>query len=521
MTGSTGAGRGKNIVVFSDGTGQEGGVDANTNVYKLFQMIERRSEHQVSFYDRGLGTTGTRKFLGKTCGYGISYNILECYRFIYDTYNDGDRIFLFGFSRGATTMRSLAGFIDLFGMLPQSRPELIEKAYEIYEIESRQERLRKADAFLQANCSLWCDIHFIGVWDTVAALGVPFTTLSLLLDKMPMFKHQFHDLTLSRRVRHARHALAIDDERKSFLPTLWSSEIQPHQTLKQVWFAGMHTDVGGGYVEQNLSDIPFEWMAREAIREGLRISARHEVESRPSERGVMHDSRKDSRLTRLFSKKARSWDRADAPVVHESVRQRSRHAALGYTPWILDQKRFPGGPPIEEPEHNNAQCVTEALEKLLGFMQTIAPGNIITDMPARIEALRRIRTEVDFELRCAHALCPRGEPEGKLEALDYQARAAKRRDRGAARGRLHEMSHGLVVSIDALVNALGAHEIAWPKVTAIEADIQARAMAMYGEYIDLLMNEGIGRTETEIKVSGQLRGYTIAWSAPERAPPNP
>ena len=115
----------KNIIVFSDGTGQEGGKGNNTNVYKLFNMIEDRTENQVSFYDRGLGT-GWRKITGNVGGMGISKNIRECYEFIFENYQAGDNIYLFGFSRGATTVRSLSAFIHLFGILPKSRPELIK-----------------------------------------------------------------------------------------------------------------------------------------------------------------------------------------------------------------------------------------------------------------------------------------------------------------------------------------------------------------------------------------------------------
>jgi len=121
----------KNIIIFSDGTGQEGGRGNNTNVYKLFNMIEDRTENQIIFYDRGLGT-GWRKFTGNVFGMGISKNILECYEFLFKNFYSGDHIFLFGFSRGATTVRSLSGFIHMFGILPTSRPELIKRAYKIY-----------------------------------------------------------------------------------------------------------------------------------------------------------------------------------------------------------------------------------------------------------------------------------------------------------------------------------------------------------------------------------------------------
>ena len=111
----------KNIVIFSDGTGQEGGEGNNTNVYKLFNMVEDRTPQQVAFYDPGLGS-GWRKVTGNVGGMGITRNIQQCYRFIFDHFVAGDKIFLFGFSRGAATIRSLSSFIHYFGILPKSRP---------------------------------------------------------------------------------------------------------------------------------------------------------------------------------------------------------------------------------------------------------------------------------------------------------------------------------------------------------------------------------------------------------------
>ena len=137
----------KNIVVFSDGTGQEGDKGHNTNVYKLFNMALDRSPNQIAFYDRGLGT-GWRSLLGKATGAGISQNIMECYEFIFENYAAGDEIYLFGFSRGATTVRSLSGFLHLFGILPKSRRELIGDAYKIYKNADTAARKAAAAEFI-------------------------------------------------------------------------------------------------------------------------------------------------------------------------------------------------------------------------------------------------------------------------------------------------------------------------------------------------------------------------------------
>ena len=226
MSDISAANTGKNIVIFSDGTGQEGGKKHNTNVYKLFNMIENRTNAQIAFYDRGLGT-GVRKLTGNALGAGFDKNVLDCYQFISDHYQWGDRLFLFGFSRGAATVRSLSGFISLFGVLPQSRPELAKQAYnDIYSISDPDERKEKAREFIKRNNTTFCNIDFLGVWDTVAALGVPIKAVNALLDKVPYFKHSFHDFKLSARVQHAYHAMSIDEERDVFV-------LLPWQTMKK------------------------------------------------------------------------------------------------------------------------------------------------------------------------------------------------------------------------------------------------------------------------------------------------
>ena len=327
----------KNIVIFSDGTGQEGGKGANTNIYKLFNMIEDRTLRQVSFYDRGLGT-GWRKLSGNVSGAGISQNILECYSFIFENYEAGDSIFLFGFSRGAATVRSLSSFIHHFGILPKSRPELIEKAYGIYKLNAT-EREAEAAEFLSTHHTMWTRVKFLGCYDTVAALGLPIKPLSVLLNKVPGFQHTFHNFKLSETVENAYQALAIDDERQTFHPILWDTDVLEYQTIRQVWFCGMHTDVGGGYDEQELSDIPLVWMNKMAANHGLIIYPSNTFSIDGDVNGEMHYSRGEG-WTKVYRKKERFWDasRTDNPIVHESVLSRSRNVNNEdgtYEPWIL------------------------------------------------------------------------------------------------------------------------------------------------------------------------------------------
>ena len=328
----------KNIVIFSDGTGQEGGKGNNTNVYKLFNMIEDRTPHQVAFYDRGLGT-GFRRLSGSAFGVGISRNVRECYEFLFENYQAGDKVFLFGFSRGAFTIRSLSGFVNLIRILPKSRHELIKQAYKIYKINDKVKRKVIAEEFLSRHHTMRCPIEFIGVWDTVGALGVPFRPL----DFINPFRHDFHDTQLARNVVYGCHALAIDDQRRTFHPTLWDERDDfTKQRVEQVWFAGMHTDVGGGYEKHGLSDISLEWMIIKAARSGLRIYPRHKVDVRSNADGHMHDSR-GGLLSGLYRRKVRELTaRIKSPVIHQSVLDRTldRHneQGNGYSPWIMKHK---------------------------------------------------------------------------------------------------------------------------------------------------------------------------------------
>jgi uncharacterized protein (DUF2235 family) len=331
---------GKNIAVFCDGTGQEGGVGSNTNVYKLFQMVEDRTSNQVAFYDAGLGTNW-QKYTGSISGAGITKNILECYQFISDQYQWGDRIFLFGFSRGAATVRSLAGFISRFGILPHSRPDLGAQAWKIYMKSDLDRREKMATDFLRRNTTTWCNIDFVGVWDTVSALGLP--KAGAYLDSIPGMRHTFHDFKLSKCIQHAYHAISIDEDRKAFLPTLYQTEengvsllgeafVDPRigdaseqadrnrkQTLRQVWFTGVHTDVGGGYPEKGLSDISLAWMIdramdEEVLEHPLKLFPFNNVEIEQDIEGVIHSERD-------------TWKKKLLLAGNEST---------AYKPWILE-----------------------------------------------------------------------------------------------------------------------------------------------------------------------------------------
>jgi uncharacterized protein (DUF2235 family) len=365
----------KNIVVLSDGTGQEGGKGHDTNVYKLFRMLEDRTERQIVFYDQGIGTD-RYKVTGSVAGAGFTENILQCYQFIYENYNAGDKLFLFGFSRGAATVRSLANFIHYFGVLPKSRPELIKLAYDIYK-GGREEReashveppqnlamqgmqsladLRdtvirgiplneKAEMFVHEHPNQWASIEFLGVWDTVPALGLPGAFIDTFVNFVPGWKHRYHDFTLHPSVKNAYHALSIDDDRKWFHPTIWDSYNDEYQKVEQVWFSGSHTDVGGGFREPGLSDITLEWMIQKAVAHGIKLFLRSikywNFCIAPDPTDEFHPPRAGA--GRVYPLEQRHWPESaqktfGTPTLHASVIKRAEQVK-GYNPWIL--KEFP------------------------------------------------------------------------------------------------------------------------------------------------------------------------------------
>ncbi len=339
---------GKNIVIFSDGTGQKGGVNNNTNVYKLFNMVEDRTDKQIAYYDPGLGTDW-RKVSGNISGRGFSKNILDCYRFLFENFKAGDHIYLFGFSRGAATVRSLSGFVHLFGILPISRPDIIDEAFEIYQIVEKVKREKIAKAFIAKHHTMWAKIKFVGVFDTVSALGLPNKWISAILDKIHPFK--FHSFELSESVEFARHALSIDEERKTFLPTLWNKlkDDQPKDRLKQVWFCGVHTDVGGGYKEEDLSNISLRWMIQEATSKGLVIYEKAPAYQRLltaelNVEGIMHNELLGA-FGFIFRKQGRFWNEKihGELCIHESVLKRTKNNANlsdpAYAPWVLQHEK--------------------------------------------------------------------------------------------------------------------------------------------------------------------------------------
>ena len=265
----------KRLVVFCDGTWNSADKPAVTNVCKLCNAVDRAEDAavpQIVKYEPGVGTRRWEKIRGGAFGVGLSRTLRECYEFLVDNYEPGDELFFFGFSRGAFTARSLGGLVRNSGILLAEHRGMVKDAYKLYRSPKRDDApsAKAAKDFRDRYSHPDAEITFIGVWDTVGALGIP--SLRFRLPGLSK-RWTFHDTTLSKYVHNAFHAISIDERRKPFVPTLWvkkKGELPPEkQTVEQRWFAGVHSDVGGGYPDADLSDIPLRWLTDRARECGL------------------------------------------------------------------------------------------------------------------------------------------------------------------------------------------------------------------------------------------------------------
>jgi uncharacterized protein (DUF2235 family) len=298
----------KRIITCSDGTWNEPnksdkGKPIRTNVQKIFDYIlssDARGVQQIKFYDEGVGAEGsmiTRMLQGAT-GKGIDQNILDIYKFIVWNYEQGpsfrDEIYLFGFSRGAYTARSLGGLIRKCGILRKSNLNLISEAYDLYRNKDASPESEEAKKFRKENSYDVASIKFIGVWDTVGALGIPINAFQWYNKK----KYAFYDTALSSIIENAYHAISVDEQRSNFKPTLWTKSANTdqrafEQVLEQKWFAGVHSNVGGGYPDEGLADIALQWMMEKAASTGLAFDGqRIQEDVKPNIKGTLYNSRK-------------------------------------------------------------------------------------------------------------------------------------------------------------------------------------------------------------------------------------
>jgi uncharacterized protein (DUF2235 family) len=359
----------KNIVLLSDGTGNSAAKLFKTNVWRLYQALDLSpGSDQVAFYDDGVGTSTFRPLalLGGALGFGLKRNVKQLYTSLCQNYVPEDRIYAFGFSRGAFTIRVLAGMIATQGVIAG-------KTMQLGELRRAVDAAWKADRKdYRTHWSWWryretateihptipegrykADIELVGVWDTVDAYGLPVDELKRGLDYW-LLGLSFPDQDLSPIVKRARQALALDDERRTFHPVLWNErfekelikqeKVQPDR-LRQVWFMGMHSNVGGGYAKDELSYVSLNWMVKEAAAAKLKFHKAELDESarRANPHGDMGDSRSgiaayyryDPRRVSELCKDSYNKVWIDRPKIHHSVLDRIKLQHAQYVPHAI------------------------------------------------------------------------------------------------------------------------------------------------------------------------------------------
>lgn len=259
---------GRNLVLFFDGTTNEFKKDLS-NVLKLYNLVSRDSD-QITYYHPGLGTSGTvdrlfwfgkfvrciKSGLQSMFGYGVMYNIAKGYEFIMQNYQVGDKIFLFGYSRGAYTARGLAAMIYRFGLLEKDNISMIPYVTELFR---DYEKSKDLVSDFKKMFGREVPIHFVGVWDTVSSVGATWSPFSL------------PSTSKNPAIQNAVHAVSLDERRSYFRANLFTK--LPVQNIKEVWFPGGHSDVGGGNSESEsgLANVSLNWISREAKKAGLKF----------------------------------------------------------------------------------------------------------------------------------------------------------------------------------------------------------------------------------------------------------
>ena len=305
----------KNIVVCCDGTGsQYGRYEENTNVVRLFEMLVPDSDKQISYYDPGVGTYSPlgnpvanwlEKQLMMASGRSITQSVQKAYKYLMDYYEPDDKIFLFGYSRGAHTVRELASLIQGCGLLTKGSENLIPYAVKIWQSgdDGRMSGFKRT--FSRQNCKP----HLIGVWDAVAAVG--------WLGWRRYYKHRQPD----RQIPFACHAVSIDENRWYFQVSDWDEkQATENQTMEQVWFSGSHSDVGGYNADRGISNIPLVWMLGRAEAQKLLLTDRWKEELPTNETGTIRTPRRH--IWRLVPEKKRLIPK-DAKI-HTSVGKREK-----------------------------------------------------------------------------------------------------------------------------------------------------------------------------------------------------
>jgi hypothetical protein len=354
----------RNIVVLSDGTGNSAAKLARTNVWRTYQALELGEADQLAMYDNGVGTSALKPLaiVGGAFGWGLKRNVLHLYKFLCRNYQDGDRVFGFGFSRGAFTIRMLIGMVLTQGLVRFHSEEeldyLAKCAYRAYRTErypakgsvtSVWRRMRGgwtrlrdwlygAQPYTSNRNRKIGSIEFLGLWDTVDAYGMPIRELKLAIHKY-LWPLTFDRVELHPGVHKACHALALDDERATFHPLVWdeSGEDPKRKRLHQVWFAGVHSNVGGGYPDDALSHVPLLWILEHAHDGGrglrLKPAVMEEYQRTANPFGRIYDSR--GGISSYYRYGPRRVEDYANPTIHESVYQRIANGSDQYAPISL------------------------------------------------------------------------------------------------------------------------------------------------------------------------------------------
>jgi uncharacterized protein (DUF2235 family) len=295
------------IAVFCDGTWNSPHIPERTSVFKIYEAVESDFDKgQLTAYFAGIGTDSpfdgpVKSFLntwgGGAFGWGLDSKVKLAYQFLAQAYREGDEIYLFGFSRGAFTARSVAGMIRKCGIVKDTSPDGINRAFELYQTKgdaghpdakdvwaqrremSPEFATSQEDLDMRADDSKLVNIAYVGVFDTVGARGIPVSIFGVFATLWNQ-KYKFHDMKLSSLVRSARHALAVDERRVFYVPARWDNldtrnagEVGPFRPYQQTWFVGTHSIVGGSGATQELAVIPMEWLLRGADKLALKQGA--------------------------------------------------------------------------------------------------------------------------------------------------------------------------------------------------------------------------------------------------------
>lgn len=385
----------KNIILLSDGTGNSNIKDRGTNVFKLYEAIDFNlpANEQVAYYDDGVGTQEFKplKMLSGAFGWGLGRNVRQLYKELVQTYQKGDKIYLFGFSRGAFTVRTLAGLIAKMGILDNTAYPDDEKldmavwnCYQEYR-STNLAVLEKCFYKPHGKTLAFCDkpdIEFIGVWDTVDAVGLPFDEATAFWNRV-IFCFKFEDHKLNKKTHKACHAISIDDKRQSFQPLLWEDDPR----IEQVWFSGVHSNVGGGYPQQGLSLVALDWMMEKAGAAGL-IFVKNDMDF-VDDRQYAFDKLYNSRagLAVYYRYQPRDIEKICivhkvVPKIHKSVFERIAQGIFGYAPGNIPTT-------FEVVDNNGAHIHSAAISSIVSSAVAKMTPPLLLDQAAKHIKVRR------------------------------------------------------------------------------------------------------------------------------------